>query len=207
MDADGLRKTNGPRPGSDEAKIAEIGSFLRHNIIRDWWNVGGVGSSKWLDDVDPEKRREELTRELMVLEKCWRLGVYPALIEAVEFCGIHGEPLPSWVVEAVSKELRNTYNGKRPKGIPAKKTMRTWIGVWRFYAVIQVLMQRPTLSQHGFKLKWANDELFEAISFALKGTPAAGTAGAIRKSYEQFKTRKEITLLIGMLEPPDYGKK
>jgi hypothetical protein len=207
MDANRSHKPNGPQPRRGDITVAEAGSFLRDHVIREWWKMGGVGSSQRNYEDDPEKGREELTYELKVLERSWRLGVYPALIEAVEFCGIHSEPLPSWVVGALSKELRNTHNGKRPKGVPAKKTLRTWIGVWRYFAVAEVLLQKQTLSNHGIKLRWANDELFEAISFALKGTPAAGTAGAIRKSYEQFKTRKETTLLIGMLEPPDYGKK
>jgi hypothetical protein len=193
------------KPSGDEATISEIGSFLRDHVIPKWWNIGRVRWSRLIDDDDPGKSRKELTYTLEDLEIAWRWGMYQALIEAVELCGIHSEPLPSWAVGAVSKELRDTYSGKRPKGVPAKKTMRKWIGIWRYYAVVEVLLQKKILSDQGINLKWANDELFEAISFALKGTPAAGTAGAIRKSYEQFKNRKEVRL-IGALGPPDYGK-
>lgn len=133
---------------------------------------------------------DQFDRQLAEHEAKWDKGHFPAVIEAFALCAVTGHPMPEWLSESVHAALQFTLqeggkDGNRRKGGYGPQARRTQIDQWRWSMAEFALKNRDLLPHWGFESN--RDGAFEYASAELVGTPAQGSADAIKKSHERHQ--------------------
>ena len=144
-----------------------------------------------LDDQAAARLETNVAAELAWLRRIWQgspaYGV-GALLGAVALCTKWRKPLPLWLARAVMDGLR--------KGVPAQR-LRVYVR-WRLVRRMRDKRSKKVVVGPGFKppnntLEKHSEEIgyletFEIVAERLKGTLLAGSARAMRHSYETVES-------------------
>jgi hypothetical protein len=155
---------------------------------------------------------DSLAGRLARHQRTFEQGNYTGLMEALLPCCCHDLPLPKWVYEQVIKQAYDTFaRGSRDKGkhgnwlvkLKALQVDRVRAGMVHahlrpgargkqvgrgFVSKLAAVYDygAPSPKHGGARIVTRND-IFKFVSTQLAGTPARGSAGAIKESYEKVK--------------------
>jgi hypothetical protein len=158
---------------------------------------------------------EFLARELVNCEAAYRNGVIVTLVDALALCRELPELTPRWVLAAANDLLLEVLNGGKLKGSGRGRTANAtakyradmvhldrWSHVKYFRETQEhrkKVLARARESQIYKAIAWAEldhvgtiwDHAYAAASYVLRGTPARGSAPAMKDSYRMVQAELE----------------
>jgi hypothetical protein len=167
--------------------------------------VGAPGYSIGLDGMptDPQhpwnadtRTREEwisqyVSERLGVCERAWmRVGMLPALADAMMICHEFNRPLPKWLTLAAVASLRSLHDQAVVKGAGRHAHLKTRdrqnaVHLTRWDMVTELRKRKDELKAFGYKPTW--EAAYKNVSEKLKGTFAQGSPGAVKDSYQRVE--------------------
>lgn len=122
-----------------------------------------------------------------VLERLYRNGALPALIEAIAISGRCRIPIPKCAVKGIVTVLDEVITGDL-EGRMGRHT--NWL---KQYEQDMIDLERAEtvekLREHGVKWKY----VYETASQLLEGTESRGAAGTIETAYKRFRKREKTS--------------
>ncbi len=136
---------------------------------------------------------DQIDIEIERLRAEWTAGHYPSLIEAFRWCVLNERCLPEWIADAVHGALWFTAleggrNGRGKTGGFQAASRRSEVDDTRWGAAERALQMRDLLPNLG-DFAANRDGAFEYASRQLAGTPAQGSADAIKRSHQKVQRR------------------
>ena len=127
----------------------------------------------------PDRIRASYDRKLAACEAGWRETADPlAVSEAQVLVHLHRQPLPRWLTEAVMM-LATDRRGKAH----AKRALDAAVDTLRYQTVRDAKAERRAGNLQGRKVSW--EQAYGRAADVLAGTYAAGSATAMKRSYQK----------------------
>jgi hypothetical protein len=118
-------------------------------------------------------------RDMQAAQKRLESGDLTAFAQAVRLCWRHRRHPPLWLMEASKTLVERAWEEDK------KRARREWaIHRARWEALVELRERRHELKQRGDDRGMTWDDAREAVSEALEKDEAAGSAAAIKESYE-----------------------